>query len=95
MKLSPEQQGFVLELINEHANWITELAGHAQQDPNMDPALKQTDAAQAAEEQAKAEVLASGGGSPSGAGSEPMPPMDQPQITPPQGPEMPQPPPQH
>ncbi len=95
IKLSPEQQSIVLELINEHANWITDLAGHAQQDPSMDPALQKTDAAQAAEDQAKGQVMQSGGGSPSGAGSEPPAPMDQPQITPPPGAEMPQPPPQH
>lgn len=91
VKLSVDQQNIVLELINEHANWITEMLGHAQQDPSMDPALQKTDAAQQAEDQAKEMVSAS----PSGAGSEPPSPMDQPQITPPQGPEMPQPPPQH
>lgn len=83
LKLSPDQQSIVLELINEHTDWITELAGMGQQDPNTDPELKETQSAQMAEDQAKADVVASvdvGEG---------LPPLPQPEITPPPGPDMP------
>ncbi len=90
-KLSPDQQQIVLQLINEHSDWIVELSGHGQQNPDMDPNLQKTDAAQQAEDQAKSQVMQSGtqSTSPSGAGSEPPPPMQQPQISQPPGAQMP------
>lgn len=98
LKLDQDQQGTVLELINEHLDWINELAGHTQQDPNSDPALQPTSAAQQAEDQAKQQVMGSvgQGPSPSGAGSEPPGPPPTPDLSnqaPQQG-AMPQPPPQ-
>lgn len=86
LKLSELQQTIVLTLINEHTDWITELSGLGQQNPDTDPSLKGTNAAQAAEEQAKADVMASAD---AGEGSAALPPMDQPAITPPPGPDMP------
>ncbi len=87
LKLSPDQQSAVIELINEHADWITELTGQGH-DPNTDPELKPTDAAQQAEDQAKQQVESS----PSGAGSEPPGPLPQPDVSAqaPMQPEMPQ-----
>ncbi len=86
-------QEFVLELITEHADWIKELSGMGGPSPESDPSLKETDAAQQAEAQAKSDVMNSGAQAPQPLpGSEPMP---QPQITPPPGAEMPPGPPQH
>lgn len=77
-KLSDEQKQIVLELMNEHTDWIVELSGAGQPNPNTDPHLQKTDAAQSAEEQAKDEALQSGQ---AGEGK-----VD---ITPPPGSEMP------
>ncbi len=82
LKLPPENQTLVLTLINEHLQWIQELSGKGQ-NPNTDPRLEQTDAAQQAESQAKDQVMQSG------AQGEGQQQMQQPQLTPPPGPEMP------
>ncbi len=89
LKLTPEQQTMVLQLINEHANWIKELTGIGQPDPNTDPHLQQTDAAQQAETQAKSDVMQSGQQGPPSGQLEQQGPMPQPQITPPPGAGMP------
>ncbi len=92
-KLKPEQQGIILELINEHAYYITELTGAGHVDPNVDPNLKATDAAQQEESKAMEAAQASGaenmqsGNVPPHSQIEQIP-MDQPQITPPQGAEI-------
>lgn len=90
-KLDETQKTIVLTLMNEHTDWIAQLSGLSQPEPSMDPHLVPTDAAQKAEEQAKAMVHESGM-----AGEmhtqPPMvaPQMNQPELTPPAGPEMPQ-----
>lgn len=86
-KLAPDQKQIVLELMNEHADWILKLTGQ-DRDPNADPELSETDAAQQAEDQAKLDVEAAGE-VPSGQ-IEPIS-MPQPQITQPPGTEMPAP----
>jgi len=80
-KLTPDQQRALLELINEHAQWISELTGSADGDPNLDPNLKGTDAAQKAEDEAKQMALQSGEGN-LASGQAPMHalPEDQPQL---------------
>ncbi len=94
MKLPPESQQIVLELINEHADWIKELSGMGGPNPQDDPSLRETDAAQQAEAQAKSDVMQSGQQGPPSGSPEPQGPMPQPQITPPPGAEMPPGPPQ-
>lgn len=92
MKLPPEAQTTVIELINEHADWIKELSGLGSQSQNTDPELQPTDAAQQAEAQAKDQAMQSGS-----QGPQPLPgsgPLPQPQITPPPGAEVPAGPPQ-
>jgi hypothetical protein len=90
MKLDPEQQQAVLETINEHVDWIQELTGAGGGNPNTDPQLQQTDAAQQAEAQAKQDVMQN---SANGEGNQPpmgpAAPPPQPQITPPPGAAMP------
>ncbi len=83
LKLPPENQTLVLTLINEHLQWIQDLSGKGQ-DPNADPRLTETNAAEQAESQAKDQVMQSGA---QGEGAQP--PMQQPQLTPPPGPEIP------
>jgi hypothetical protein len=85
-KLPPEKQKIVLELMNEHTQWILDLSGQGH-DPHQDPALTETDAAQNAEAQAKQDIAA--GGQPPSGQIEPMGPPPQPQITQPPGPQMP------
>jgi hypothetical protein len=104
LKLSPDQQMIVIEVMEEHTNWIKELSGLGAPDPSQDPHLQPTDAAEQAEAQAKQAVMASGAqnmaqGQPGQApppNSMPQPgaqgPMPQPQITPPPGASMPAPP---
>lgn len=75
-RLESNSQVILLTLMNEHTDWIQEMTGMNQPNPNTDPHLTPTDAAQQAEAEAKDQVMNS-------------PPMDQPQITPPPGPEMP------
>ena len=97
LKLPPESQQIVLVLLNEHTDWIKQLSGLGAPDPDSNPALAQTDAAQQAESQAKQDVMQSGANGPQpgsangppGTHGPPMPPMQQPQITPPPGPGMP------
>lgn len=91
-KLPPESQTMILTLMNEHTDWIKELAGMGSPDPNSNPALQQTDAAQQAEDQAKQAVMQSGAdgeGAQQGPQLPPNSPPPQPQITPPPGPSMP------
>lgn len=83
MKLPQESQVVVLTLMNEHLGWITQLSGVESPNPNSDPHMQPTDAAQTAEAQAKEAVMQSGH---AGDGAIPM---DQPQITPPPGPGIP------
>lgn len=87
LKLSEQQQTIVLTLIEEHADWIAELSGQEMPNPNTDPHLQPTDAAQQAEEQAKEQVMQSGAGGPQGL--PPQGPLPQPQLTPPPGPGIP------
>ncbi len=91
LKLPPESQQIVLELINEHTDWIKELSGMGGPSPESDPSLKETDAAQQAEAQAKSDVMQSGQQGPPSGSPENQGPMPQPQITPPPGAEMPAP----
>jgi hypothetical protein len=90
-KLPQEVQQFVLELMNEHVQWIQTLSGQDQPNPDSDPRLQPTDAAQQAEEQAKQDVMQSGagGGQPPLGMPPPGPPLPQPQITPQPGPGVP------
>lgn len=90
LKLDPDRQTLVLTLMNEHLQWIQDLSGQSQPNPNTDPRLQQTDAAQQAEAQAKQDVMSGGGpqGPPSGQ-PEQQGPLPQPQITPPPGPGVP------
>lgn len=60
MKLSPEQQSMILELINEHEQWIRDMTGIGQQNPDQNPNLKETDAAQSAEADAQGQAMQSG-----------------------------------
>lgn len=83
MKLQPENQVILLTLMNEHTDWIQEMTGQAA-NPNTDPHLTPTDAAQNAEAQAKEAVMQPPSGVPEDQG-----PMPQPQITPPPGSEIP------
>jgi hypothetical protein len=50
LKLDEEQQGFVLTCMNEHADWLQQMAA-PQPDPDSDPSLKPTTAATDAEQQ--------------------------------------------
>jgi hypothetical protein len=91
LKLSPEQQSIILELINEHEQWIRELTGMGEQDPSQNPNLKETDAAQAAEADAKdaamqsgQDNLSSGNVPPHAMPEDAPPPLPEPQLTPPQ-----------
>lgn len=59
-KLTPDKQIMILTLMNEHTQWISELTGMGQQGQPNNPMLNPTDAAQQAEEQAKASVMQSG-----------------------------------
>lgn len=55
LKLDEMKQSLVLEVMNEHANWLTEMTAPAEsEDPEADPELVPTDAAQ----QAEAELMA-------------------------------------
>lgn len=56
LKLDDDQKTTVVELMNEHTDWITELTGTAPPEPMGDPSLKPTDAAQQHEEQVKQEA---------------------------------------
>lgn len=89
LRLQPESQTILLQLIDEHTSFILEMTGQ-EQDPNRDPELTSTDAAQQAESQAKQDVMQSGaqgeGNKPPLGMPPPGPPMDQPHITPPPGP---------
>lgn len=92
LKLTPQQQVIILELINEHADWIKELT-MGQNPADQDPSLRPTNAAEQAEAQAHAQAIQSGmqnaqAGAPPGGGA-PQGPLPQPQITPPPGPEVP------
>jgi hypothetical protein len=88
-KLQPEQQNIVLELINEHEAWIRNLTGIGQQDPDQNPNLKPTDAAQQAEADAQGAAMQSGaenlqsGNVPPHGMPEDQPPLPEPQLTPP------------
>ncbi len=88
LKLNPDQQQIVLVLINEHVNWLQNLA-HGPTDPSTDPSLTETNAAQQAEDQAKSQVMQSGQQGPPSGTPEAQGPMPQPQLTPPPGAEMP------
>lgn len=83
-KLQPQQQSVVLELINDHTIYIQELTGQMQ-NPNIDPHLKTTDAAQQAESQAKEQIMSN---QPPSGQLENQGTMPQPQLTPPPGPEI-------
>lgn len=93
-KLPEEQQMAVLEVMEEHTDWILELTGQ-DSNPHSDPEMTQTDAAQQAESQAKQTVMQSGmagegaGQLPPSGQLEAQGPMQQPQLTPPPGAEMP------
>jgi hypothetical protein len=54
LKLEADQQQIVLELMNEHADLLKEMTAPAP-DPDTDPELKPTDAAQQNEAQVQAE----------------------------------------
>jgi hypothetical protein len=88
-KLSPQQQSIVLELINDHEGWIRQIAGLGHQDPQIDPSLQGTDAAQQAEAKATQAAMQSGaqniqsGQVPPHGMPEDQGPLPQPQITPP------------
>lgn len=92
-KLPPESQSIILELINEHNDWILELTGQGAPNPATDPHLQQTDAAQQAEAQAKQAIMQGPGAgqTPPSGQLENQGPMPQPQITPPPGAGMPAP----
>lgn len=96
LKLSPDQQGMVLETMNEHADWIATLLGSQSPNPAMDPNLTPTNAAEQAEALAKDQAMSSGmaniqtGAIPQGQAPA-QGPMQQPQITPPPGAGIPQP----
>lgn len=81
-KLPDQSKAILLELMDEHTDWIVELTGAAQQDPENDKELTQTDAAQQAEAQAKEEIMMS-------PPENQMEPLPQPEIEPAPGPEMP------
>ncbi len=103
-KLPPESQMIVLEVMNEHTDWIKELTGGGMGDPSLNPELQPTDAAEQAEAQAKQMAMQSGAqnmaqgqaGQALPPNSMPQPgaqgPMPQPQITPPPGAGVPAPP---
>lgn len=86
MKLDSEQQGTVLELMNDHLNFILELRGQSS-DPHDDPSLQETTAAQQAETQAKEQVMASN--QPPSGMPENQSPLPQPQLSQPPGAGMP------
>lgn len=88
LTLPYESQVIVVSLINEHNDWILQLTG-AGDNPNNDPELKPTDAAQQAEATAKQDAMASGEAGEGQSDPMNMPPMDQPELTQPPGPEMP------
>lgn len=88
-KLSQEQQIIVLTLMNEHTDWIGQLTGMQMPNPDMNPNLQPTTAAQEAEGQAKQDIM---NGPPPGAphgAPEQQGPLPQPQINPPPGAGMP------
>lgn len=107
LRLDPDQQGLVLEVMNEHTDWIAQLTGMQAPSPQLDPNLQATNAAEQAETQAKQNVMQSGmqniqtGAIPQGQapaqqlqGQPGAPgPMQRPQITPPPGAGIPAPPP--
>lgn len=54
-KLSEDQQRIVVDLMNEHTDWIARLTGMVDTDPSVDPALKETDAAEKSLQQVESE----------------------------------------
>lgn len=80
MKLDQNQQSIVLDLMNEHTHWIMELTGQASPDPQTNPNLVETNAA----DQNLQQVQAGGPGAPpSGAPAGPPQPGGPPPTTPP------------
>ncbi len=86
MKLQDSSQTMLLQLMEEHTDWIVQLTG-MEQPSDKDPEMQQTDAAQQAEDQAKQQIM-SQPQHPSGQ-LEQQGPMPQPQISQPPGPGVP------